>query len=359
MKTLFGASMDSVMVVTLALFLLVTAAVAVLALRNRLLFKLALRNIPRRRAQTALIITGLMLSTVIITSAFGTGDTVSYSIRSLSVANLGAVDEIVTTNSGVGSGFGGTAAGRPGFFPADTADRLLARLAAGTAAGVTGAIVQAAPLQDLTTRQTKGNTLVLGLPAGYPAAFGALVTAAGATVTLGQLGAHEVYLNARAAQALAAHRGDRLQAYVGSVAVPLVVRDVLRNDGLAAGGLLSSGQSSDPEVVLPLDRLQSVIGRPGQITHVLISNRGDALAGAGLTAAVAGRVRALLARPGQVAAVRALLVTPAGRAALRQVLKDPLISANAQTAKKLRDLQAQLLRGLGIGADQGVLEHLA
>ena len=52
-----------------------------LGLRNRILLKLALRNIPRRRAQSVLIIVGLMLSTTIIMSALAIGDTVASSIR--------------------------------------------------------------------------------------------------------------------------------------------------------------------------------------------------------------------------------------------------------------------------------------
>ena len=37
---------------------------------------------------------------------------------------------------------------------------------------MTGAIVQPLALQDLTTRQTKANVALLGMPATYPAAFG-------------------------------------------------------------------------------------------------------------------------------------------------------------------------------------------
>src|SRR3978361_32029 len=102
MKTLFGLPLESIMFVLLAGFLLLTAVVTCLAVRNRLLFKLALRNIPRRRAQTVLIIVGLMLSTVIITSAFGTGDTISYSVRSSAITGLGYVDEAVFHTGGLG-----------------------------------------------------------------------------------------------------------------------------------------------------------------------------------------------------------------------------------------------------------------
>src|SRR5215831_7710524 len=105
--------MDTLMAWMLAIFLIVTGIVAVLAVRNRLLFKLGLRNIPRRRAQTILIVVGLMLSTLIITSAFGTGDTVSYSVRATAVNSLGAVDETVSSATG-----GANATGANAYLPA-------------------------------------------------------------------------------------------------------------------------------------------------------------------------------------------------------------------------------------------------
>src|SRR5664280_1747501 len=100
MKSLFGIPMNSLMIGMLAVFLTATMVVVVLALFNPLFFKMGLRNIPRRRAQTVLIVVGLMLSTVIITSAFGTGDTLSYSIRSSVVTGVGYVDEAVFHTSG-------------------------------------------------------------------------------------------------------------------------------------------------------------------------------------------------------------------------------------------------------------------
>ena len=58
MEELFGVSMNVIMVVLLAIFLPAMAVVAALAWRNRIMLKLGLRNIPRRRAQTVLIIVG-------------------------------------------------------------------------------------------------------------------------------------------------------------------------------------------------------------------------------------------------------------------------------------------------------------
>jgi putative ABC transport system permease protein len=193
MKTLFGISMDTIMAVSLGLFLATTLLLAVLALRNRLMLALGLRNIPRRRAQTALIVIGLMLSTVIITSAFGTGDTMSYSIRTLAVANLGPIDEAVSSaaqaNSDITTGNGGGMA----YISAATADRVGAGLAAGHLAdGVAGVIAQSIPVQDLTSRQTKANATILGLPPAPDAGFGALHTDGGTEVLPGDLAPNEV-----------------------------------------------------------------------------------------------------------------------------------------------------------------------
>jgi len=63
--------------------------------RNPVLAKLGLRSLTRRPTQTALIIIGLILSTVIIISSLGTGDTLRYSVQRQSVAAYGKVDEII------------------------------------------------------------------------------------------------------------------------------------------------------------------------------------------------------------------------------------------------------------------------
>jgi len=336
MNTLFGISMDTIMAVTLALFGGVTLVVVLLALRNPLLLRLGLRNIPRRRAQTVLIVVGLMLSTAIITSAFGTGDTMSYSIRNAAVTSLGRVDEVVVSNT--------TAAGRTAnLFPAAVAGRIQATLAPShDADGVTGAIVESAALQDLSTRQTGASVELLGVPAAYPTAFGALTTANGATARLSALGADGLYLNQGAQQALNAHAGDRVRLFIAGRPLSFVVRDVLRSQNLAGGGLIFNVNNGNPAVILPLDRVQAVIGQSGRINAVLIANHGDTLSGTGLTDNVTAALRASLANPAQVRAAQTLLTTPAGLAALHALEGDGAMAAKTQTT--LRELETQLRR---------------
>ncbi len=66
-----------------------------LAARNPVLVKIGLRNIPRRPAQSVLIVVGLTLSTVIILSSLATGDTLTYSVRSSAIQAYGRIDEII------------------------------------------------------------------------------------------------------------------------------------------------------------------------------------------------------------------------------------------------------------------------
>src|SRR5207237_6127304 len=92
METLFGISMDVIMAWVLGLSVLIVVGVAFLGWRKPILARLALRNIPRRKAQTVLIVLGLMLATLLITAAFGTGDTMTYSMRQAFTAGLGGTD---------------------------------------------------------------------------------------------------------------------------------------------------------------------------------------------------------------------------------------------------------------------------
>ena len=75
---------------------LVVSVVSAFALRNRVFFKLGVRNVRRRRGRTALIVTGLMLGTTIIAAALASGDTMSHTIRMSAIETLGSTDEIVS-----------------------------------------------------------------------------------------------------------------------------------------------------------------------------------------------------------------------------------------------------------------------
>src|SRR5215210_8005362 len=95
MNEIFGVPMTSIMLVLVVLLSICLLVVAWVALRRPVIFKLGVRNIPRRRAQTILIVIGLMLSTLIIAAALGTGDTIDYSATAATYDSLGEADEFL------------------------------------------------------------------------------------------------------------------------------------------------------------------------------------------------------------------------------------------------------------------------
>ena len=96
MDTIFGVPADSLMFILLGLLALIFFGVGLTALRFPLPFRLGIRNLPRRKSQTMLIVVGLALSTLIITSALGIGDTINYSVKVEVYDGLGAIDEEIS-----------------------------------------------------------------------------------------------------------------------------------------------------------------------------------------------------------------------------------------------------------------------
>src|SRR5256885_959698 len=130
----------------------IVLALLLFAAVNRILLRMALRNIPRRRAQSVLILFGLMLATLIITASLAVGDTSSYSLQAIEVRQIGGVDAAFTrpgTNTIAGAGTAST-----DFF---TADQLAAAIAAARSdpnvAATSPAVVAPGSMLDQTTGQ--------------------------------------------------------------------------------------------------------------------------------------------------------------------------------------------------------------
>ena len=94
MRSLFGVSQDALLWGIGALVLLVVVVLLAASVRNPLLPRLAWRNVPRCPGFAALITLGLTIGTVILSSAFTTGDTMSQSVRTVVAGVLGSADEV-------------------------------------------------------------------------------------------------------------------------------------------------------------------------------------------------------------------------------------------------------------------------
>src|SRR5216684_3217306 len=133
MRNLFGVSQDSLLLGLLGLSALVVVVLGTAAWKNPLLPRLAWRNVPRRPGFAALITLGLTIGTVILSSAFTTGDTMSQSVRTVVAGVLGTADEVAFIPApeqrsgwdlGQSIASGSLLTGVTAYFPASDAQRI-------------------------------------------------------------------------------------------------------------------------------------------------------------------------------------------------------------------------------------------
>ena len=239
---------------------------------NRILLRMALRNIPRRRAQSLLILFGLMLATLIITSSFAIGDTSAYSLQAIQLRQMGGIDEAFTRP---GPTFVQGAGVRDAdFFSADQ----LAAIAAATASdhnvqSTAGAIVAPGSMLDTTTGQTSSeNVAIFGVGPDFGSVWGTVGSRSGGALDVAALSPAEVYIGKQLADHLAARNGDQLELYVDGHQVQVTVRGILDtevNPSIAGHGPVVNS------VLMPLAEMRTVLSRPSGFNLVFIHNQGS------------------------------------------------------------------------------------
>ncbi|MGH2353724.1 MAG: hypothetical protein ACRDJN_19140, partial [Chloroflexota bacterium] len=96
MDTFFGIRTEWLALGAQGMLAIALAALGVRAWRWPVFLRLGVRQLPRRPFQTALIVTGLMLSTALVAASLATGDTISHALRAAAVNEIGRLDEVVT-----------------------------------------------------------------------------------------------------------------------------------------------------------------------------------------------------------------------------------------------------------------------
>ncbi len=277
MENIFGIPMGSLAVGLAAILGILMTPVIFTVLFKRVMFRIGVRNIPRRRAQTVLIVVGLMLSTLSISSAFGFGDSLNYSVKKGVYDQLGPIDETVAIK---GAGGVGSASGMTPFSEAVYAQITSALAGNSSIDGYIPSLVSQAAAKFGV--RTEPAAQIMGVPADQT--FQELRAQNGAT--LAGLRAGEVLINEKLAKSLGLKVGDSVQVYAGPSPVQFKVAGILPNGGLAGTG---------PQVTAPLLVVQAAAGLEGQITSILVSNRGSVEEGEAGTDAAMTTVKAATA----------------------------------------------------------------
>lgn len=278
MTQLFGIPLDLLSNVLLGITLVIVIGVFILALTNRIFFKIGVRNIPRRRVQMVLIIFALMLSTTLLSSALATGDVIASTVQSVAVANLGSVDESVDAKHGT-------------FFD----DWIYYRVASlkkqdSNIAGVSAVMLENNLLvADVTSRQVRSNVTGMGILPGTEQDFGGFKTEAGAQpLHIASLQPDQVYLNHTTATLMNAHVGDTLYVYAQRWPNQ---RYTMHVQAIAADGGLAGAL---PYLITNVSTFRQIEHRHDDLTDIYIANRGGGTKSVALSQTVTDEINKVI-----------------------------------------------------------------
>ncbi|GHO80600.1 hypothetical protein KSD_83710 [Ktedonobacter sp. SOSP1-85] len=214
-----------------------------LSINNPLLWRMGVRNILRHRAQTLIMLCGLMFFFAFLTASFGLQDSFSHSIVADRLTKVGDLDESVT-----------------GPFTQDQVQSALTHIRQQAAVQAATAVYfnpLAAKFHAQRAGITQTDQYILAVPPDFDQVYGTLSDNQGHPVSIMDLRPNEVLLSHSAAASLDIKPGDRLQITLNGQNAPfdMTVRAVLSNDPVVTGGELAV-DASYPEIILPLATLQ-------------------------------------------------------------------------------------------------------
>src|SRR5215213_7476781 len=271
MDNIFGLPISSVLITLLIALGLCLLTVAWVAWRRPVIFKLGVRNIPRRRAQTTLIVVGLMLSTLIISAALGTGDTLDYSLTKDVYENYGNVDTLVVQSQQVDAPY----IDRTTKIDESALGLVESALAGNTNVdGIMPLLDEHVPAQNLTTQQAEPNLVLIGVDPARLDQFGGLKTIDGAAIDLSAIPADGVVLSAAAADKLDASVGDTIAVHYQNGPHKLTVAGIAEDTYLSGYRRGREDYLEYPGLVMPLAALQDLTGQAGTLSAIAVSGTG-------------------------------------------------------------------------------------
>ena len=274
METLFGLQMQYLAAGLAATLLILILAIGMIAIRNRFLIKLSLRNIPRRRTQSILIIVGLMLASTIVAASLAIGDTMTASIRNAVLDGIGDID--ITISKPV---FGEL--GDPTISAEEVEEIANLLYDDERVDGIMPITTQTAPVLNQRTRLTEARAVVRGHDVdgavgnfrpqsqGGPSSESRLSpfllnpSVDGESIDFASLGDDEVLINESLGNTLDAQAGDVLTIVTPLGRFDFRLRAIMKIGGMAA---------NDQRVFMPLTTFDRIYdNEPGTATRVDVS----------------------------------------------------------------------------------------
>ena len=273
--------MDTVMLMMLLFIIILIAVITVLAVTNRIIFKMAVRNFTRRKAQSVIVICGLMIGTAIISSSLVVQDTMVFMSEVEVYRSLGEVDEDIWGLSPIGT---------VAYFNESIYETLSVNLS--TVDGIEAvapAIIEYGSVFDYNTLLGEPFVAILGLDSEVlrDSSFGDLD---GRGFYPDSLGFGEVAINSRLANEIDASQGDSVNISFSAKnsfsptgtsieKANFTVAKIIHEEDLYGKANYNQGKT----IFFEMDSLQLILKRSGEINHIWISNDGNYQDGASVT----------------------------------------------------------------------------
>ena len=263
MDSLFGIPLTSILVALLLALGAIFAILGVIAWRHLLLVRMGLRNIGRRKPQTALIVIGLMLSTLIISAAFATGDTVGYSITNEVYDSFEEADILIAFDRDIAAERGER------FLTDEFFETLSAEFADDPDIdGITGVLSELLPVLNPEARLVEAEASLIGVDPDTIDAFKGLKSLDGELIPGSTLGGLRVYVSQELAEDIDVGPGDSIQVFLDGRPTDFEVIDIVQDTSITQseggrGGLVTS-----------LDVAREVTGLEGKLTAIAVSITG-------------------------------------------------------------------------------------
>jgi putative ABC transport system permease protein len=251
--------------VFLGLFLIIIGAISVLMFRDKIIFKLGVRNIFKRKGYAVIVILGLMVGTGVISSSLVIGDTMNNMIESEILKSYYTTDEIIQ---------GVNPSGESDYFNESIFNDFNDRIDKEYIDGVSPQISDHVAVLDLDTNLSEPRVSFSGIDFDHAQNFGSFIDQQGKDVT--SLDSNQIMIGEKIAEDLDAAVGQKVYVF-GKTMKTFTITHILKGEERAGAG---------DTIYTSMEVAQEVLDTKGLINQILISNKGGVYEGMGYTADV-------------------------------------------------------------------------
>jgi ABC-type lipoprotein release transport system permease subunit len=268
--------MDVVIIASAVVLVGTFLILGLLAIRSRMVFRIAVRNFLKRKRSTLFAVFGLAVGAAIVTGSLVVGDSLQNAVVQSTYRNLGGVDE---------------AARSVGVFSETIVDEIRFELMGSEIDAVAPLMILPVSVKNDTTGARQSLVNIIAFDDDF-LDFGKFALEDGTSFE-GSLGPGQALVNRKLADQIGASANDELTVYfrtpefsietVYSTITSLQnyyfeIHDIVEDSGLGRFQLGSSAVVPE-NMYVRLDTLQQILNLTGKINTVIVSNKGDEVVG--------------------------------------------------------------------------------